>query len=268
MSHGGRSSSSKKRKKQTKDEQSEVAEDSIKYTARPGKTSEDGDEKGNRLSEKAFRTHFRKKIADGGQRKKSVFWTAGETAALIRGHEKHGNRWTFIMEDERQHFNICRTTVDLKDKWRSLEAKKRRDKLRKEGRGSSNDDSQEANGKGSPSRSKKKSTPANGGRGSQSVYEGDVKIRISLKTAKTGPTCKLTSGGSSTLKEIVDFARGVDNFMAGVGDIYIKAGSTKAQLRKVPASSCVGSFVDPDHDEESGKPYVYVELTPVKGGDI
>lgn len=227
-----------------------VEDDSIEYTSRPGKKEGDAkDTKGSRLKTKVFRTHFRAKLPEGVKRKKTVFWTDAETAALRRGHFKHGNSWTAILTEERQHFNECRTSVDLKDKWRSLEKTRTKDKGAK-GKA----------GRKSPSKKTKSAV----------MYEGDIKIRGWLQGNKDN-MAKMTAPGHTTLTQVIEFCRSMEepNFMEGIPDVTIKAGHDESSLQTVGTGEHVGNLVDPAHDANSKeKPYVYVELHNLKGRNV
>ena len=61
-------------------------------------------------------THFRKQI--GGR--KRMPWTEQEKEQLEKGVKQYGPKWTTILLSG--GFNECRTTMDLKDKWRNLTA--------------------------------------------------------------------------------------------------------------------------------------------------
>ena len=48
-------------------------------------------------------------------------WTVSEIEALVGGVQAYGYMWKEILENYGGHYiNPCRTTVDLKDKWRNL----------------------------------------------------------------------------------------------------------------------------------------------------
>jgi hypothetical protein len=65
-------------------------------------------------SQPANSTHFRKQI--GGR--KRMPWTEQEKDKLERGVKQYGPKWTQILL--LGGFHECRTTMDLKDKWRNL----------------------------------------------------------------------------------------------------------------------------------------------------
>ena len=60
--------------------------------------------------------HFRK--AAGGVRKRAK-WSPEEMALLERGIKECGTHWTQILLGY-NGFNHCRTSIDLKDKWRNM----------------------------------------------------------------------------------------------------------------------------------------------------
>lgn len=237
-------------------ESSEEEDDGVEYVPRPGAkrsfSASSKKMKGSRLNTKVFHTHFRSKLPKGQKRKKTVRWSDAETAALRRGQGKHGNKWTAILKEERVHFHASRTSVDLKDKWRSLEKTRNTAATPKGGRKKA--------GKKSPSSGK---TPAEA-----VTYSGDVKIRGWLAGARK-QQAKMTAPGHTTLTEVVEFCRQMaepNNFMDGVIDVTIRAGHDESALRSVATGERVGDLVDPEHDASGKKaPYVFVELSRVKG---
>jgi hypothetical protein len=70
----------------------------------------------NGKARSADSTHFRKQI--GGR--KRVKWTEQEEENLEKGVNQYGPKWTTILLSG--GFHECRTTMDLKDKWRNVTA--------------------------------------------------------------------------------------------------------------------------------------------------
>ena len=57
-----------------------------------------------------------------------ISWTDEEVEALREGVNKHGKgNWKAILVEKRHVFQQERTTVDLKDKWRNMGTRRRRD---------------------------------------------------------------------------------------------------------------------------------------------
>ena len=57
------------------------------------------------------------------EKKKRKRFTEAEDDSIIMGLNKHGlksNKWRAIYDDTTLHLDPCRTTVDLKDRWRNL----------------------------------------------------------------------------------------------------------------------------------------------------
>jgi hypothetical protein len=73
--------------------------------------------------------HFRK--AAGGVRKRAK-WSPEEMALLERGIKECGTHWTKILLGY-NGFNHCRTSIDLKDKWRNMCKPKRSQEKAAEG---------------------------------------------------------------------------------------------------------------------------------------
>jgi hypothetical protein len=77
----------------------------------PSKSSQKPKGKENLLS-----THFRSAV----QGRKRVAWTAKELDLLKQGVQKYGPKWTDILL-AMNGFHVCRTSLDLKDKWRNVQ---------------------------------------------------------------------------------------------------------------------------------------------------
>ena len=64
-----------------------------------------------------------KKQARSKSKKRRILWTAEEQDYLRKGVQRFGvGRWKAIMKT--YPFNRCRSTVDLKDKWRNMMKRK------------------------------------------------------------------------------------------------------------------------------------------------
>jgi len=60
--------------------------------------------------------------------RKPVPWSDAETEALKRGVRNHGvGNWRAILDDEGANLEACRTNVSLKDRWRNLQNKMKRE---------------------------------------------------------------------------------------------------------------------------------------------
>ena len=74
------------------------------------------------ISKKVFQTHYRPRNKNG-KRKTPVKWTESEIVAIQLGVAEFGKKWTKILEKYRTEFHVSRTSVDVKDKFRSMERK-------------------------------------------------------------------------------------------------------------------------------------------------
>ncbi|EKX31582.1 hypothetical protein GUITHDRAFT_122225 [Guillardia theta CCMP2712] len=68
-------------------------------------------------------THFRAKVEGASHAR--VRWTEKEEEMLAKGVSQFGPKWTAILTNL-PGFHACRTSVDLKDKWRNMEKMKSR----------------------------------------------------------------------------------------------------------------------------------------------
>ena len=97
--------------------------------------SDDDDDDGDdvvdlTLSERMSRRMQQKNVAVRSPKRKRDrrFWTDDEIESLKAGVERYGvyrNCWAKIIEDEDFEFHACRTSVDLKDKYRNLQLPER-----------------------------------------------------------------------------------------------------------------------------------------------
>jgi len=70
----------------------------------------------------APQTHFRPQPIVGAPRRR-VKWHSAEIKLLEKGVKEFGTKWTSILTTM-NGFHECRTSLDLKDKWRNLQQAK------------------------------------------------------------------------------------------------------------------------------------------------
>ena len=220
----------------------EEEKDPKDFILRPGQMDQAVQTGKNRLKKETFRKHFRVTNVTG--RKKKVYWTDEEVVALEQGYDKLGRKWTEILDAGRDKFNVCRTSVDLKDKYDGMTKNKGKTRVsvKKLAKKEEEEEEQEVTAN-SPS--------------DDDIYDGDIRIR--MKFGKRGKWYKLIGSGHFTYAATIEGCRRQYELPGGKNHRgeSIVAGLMQGEESDVLLNDAIGTQI-PLPYEKKEKPMVFI----------